>query len=157
MLQSRVPWHVHPTFVFFAMERLSLGLRRPGMQATRLWHWLWVAQPRTSHSFPPEASRAPAAQVWTRLDTVTGEAQMWSPGARCFCEELMFQPGAAGAEVEDDGFLLGMYFDAEQQRSCLVVRRRSFSWVLLGGVGDLQRCDALLLLLLSEKLFSKRT
>ena len=47
---------------------------------------------------------------------------MWTPGARCFCEELMFQPGPAGAEVEDDGFLLGMYFDAGQERSCLVVR-----------------------------------
>ncbi len=85
---------------------------------------LSMVQPCAFYSFPPEADRAPAAQVWTRLDTVTGEAQMWSPGARCFCEELMFQPGAAGAEVEDDGFLLGMYFDAEQQRSCLVVRRR---------------------------------
>ncbi len=84
----------------------------------------------------------PPRRVWTRLDTATGEAQMWSPGARCFCEELMFQPGAAGAEVEDDGFLLGMYFDAGQQRSCLVVRRRRCARphvVLVGGVGDPRR------------------
>ena len=30
-------------------------------------------------------------------------------------------PGPRGAEVEDDGYLLGMYFDAELERSCLVV------------------------------------
>ena len=60
--------------------------------------------------------------MWTRLDTATGEAQLWGPGPRCFCEELMFVPGPRGAEVEDDGYLLGMYFDAELERSCLVVR-----------------------------------
>lgn len=60
--------------------------------------------------------------MWTRLDTATGEAQLWSPGVRCFTEELIFVPGARGAEVEDDGYLLGMYYDAEAKRSCLVVR-----------------------------------
>ena len=59
--------------------------------------------------------------MWTRLDTATGEAQLWGPGPRCFCEELMFVPGPRGAEAEDDGYLLGMYFDAELERSCLVV------------------------------------
>ena len=62
------------------------------------------------------------AQVWTRLDTATGEAQLWSPGVRSFTEELIFVPGARGAEAEDDGYLLGMYYDAEAKRSCLVVR-----------------------------------
>ncbi|KAK9837122.1 hypothetical protein WJX81_004609 [Elliptochloris bilobata] len=60
-------------------------------------------------------------QVWTRLDAETGEAQLWSPGLRCFTEELMFVPGAGGSETEDDGYLLGMYFDAGLERSCLVV------------------------------------
>ena len=60
--------------------------------------------------------------MWTRLDTATGEAQLWSPGVRCFTEELIFVPGARGAEVEDDGYLLGMYYDAGAKRSCLVVR-----------------------------------
>ena len=69
----------------------------------------------------PESGQS-HAQVWTRLDTATGEAQLWSPGVRCFTEELIFVPGAAGAEAEDDGYLLGMYYDAEAKRSCLVVR-----------------------------------
>ena len=65
--------------------------------------------------------------MWTRLDTATGEAQLWSPGVRCFTEELVFVPGARGAEAEDDGYLLGMYYDAEAKRSCLVVRGQACS------------------------------
>jgi carotenoid cleavage dioxygenase-like enzyme len=74
---------------------------------------------------------AVAAQVFTRFDTATGAFQSWSPGSRCFCEELIFVPGPDGARVEDDGALLGMVFDAETQTSSLVVRRlRWFSFIL---------------------------
>jgi hypothetical protein len=65
--------------------------------------------------------RAPD-QAFVRLDTATGQSQMWAPGPRCFCEELVFVPGPEGATKEDDGALLGMVFDAETQRSSLVVR-----------------------------------
>ena len=61
-----------------------------------------------------------------RLDTATGETQTWAPGARCFCEELIFVAGPEGASKEDDGALLGMVFDAESQRSSLVVSTRPF-------------------------------
>ncbi|EIE20486.1 carotenoid oxygenase [Coccomyxa subellipsoidea C-169] len=60
-------------------------------------------------------------QVFVRFDTQTGKSQSWSPGPRCFCEELIFVPGPAGAAKEDDGVLLGMVFDGETQRSSLVV------------------------------------
>lgn len=60
-------------------------------------------------------------QVFTRFDTKTGAHQSWSPGGRCFCEELIFVPGPDGAVKEDDGALLGMVFDAETQTSSLVV------------------------------------
>ncbi len=62
-----------------------------------------------------------AVQVFTRFDTQTGAFQSWSPGPRCFCEELIFVPGAEGARKEDDGALLGMVFDAQTQTSSLVV------------------------------------
>ncbi|KAK9838236.1 hypothetical protein WJX84_005312 [Apatococcus fuscideae] len=61
------------------------------------------------------------AQAFTRLDTVTGEAQHYYPGPRCFCEELIFAPGPNAQTVEDDGYLMGMVFDASKSRSCLVV------------------------------------
>lgn len=57
-----------------------------------------------------------------RFDTETGELQSWSPGRRCFCEELIFVAGPAGAVKEDDGVLLGMVYDGETHRSSLVVR-----------------------------------
>jgi carotenoid cleavage dioxygenase-like enzyme len=60
--------------------------------------------------------------VFTRFDTETGECQSWTPGPRCFCEELIFVPGPGGAQKEDDGALLGMIFDAETLTSSLVVR-----------------------------------
>lgn len=66
-----------------------------------------------------------AAQVFVRFDTQTGKSQSWSPGNRCFCEELIFVPGPAGAEKEDDGVLLGMVFDGEMRTSSLVVRPRT--------------------------------
>ena len=64
-------------------------------------------------------------QAFTRLDTVTGEAQHYYPGPRCFCEELIFSPGPNASTIEDDGYLMGMVFDAAKNRSCLVVRPRS--------------------------------
>jgi all-trans-8'-apo-beta-carotenal 15,15'-oxygenase len=60
-------------------------------------------------------------QSFCRLDTLTGEAQSWSPGPRGFCEELIFVPGPDGASREDSGYLLGMVFDAAANRSSLVV------------------------------------
>ena len=56
-----------------------------------------------------------------RLDTQTGEAQSWMVGPRCFTEELVFVPGPNGDTVEDDGWLLGMVFDGEANRSALLV------------------------------------
>ena len=60
-------------------------------------------------------------QAFGRLDVQTGELQTWAPGPRCFSEELIFVPGPNATEVEDDGYLLGMVFDAERFRSSLVV------------------------------------
>ena len=65
-----------------------------------------------------------AAQVFVRFDMQIGQSQSWSPGSRCFCEELIFVPGPAGAEKEDDGVLLGIVFDGEMRTSSLVVRPR---------------------------------
>ena len=60
-------------------------------------------------------------QAFVRVDTQTGEKQTWFPGTRCFCEELVFVPGPHAATQETDGFLLGMVFDASQNRSFLAV------------------------------------
>ena len=62
------------------------------------------------------------AQLFTRLDVRTGEAQSWCPGDRCFCEELIFVPGPRGDVEEDEGVLLGMIFDGESMRTSLAVR-----------------------------------
>ena len=70
------------------------------------------------------------AQAFARIDTHTGEVQMWRPGPRAFCEELVFVPGPNGDTVEDDGHLLGMVFDAALNRSCLVVRPPRLPWHL---------------------------
>ena len=55
------------------------------------------------------------------VDTHTGEKQVWFPGIRCFCEELVFMPGPNATTQETDGYLLGLVFDAAQQRTFLVV------------------------------------
>ena len=62
------------------------------------------------------------AQLFTRLDVKTGEAQSWCAGDRCFCEELIFVPGPRGDIEEDDGVLLGMIFDGESMQTSLAVR-----------------------------------
>lgn len=61
-------------------------------------------------------------QAFARLDTRSGDVQVWTPGPRCFCEELLFVPGPEGETREDDGHLLGMVYDNELQLSSLVVR-----------------------------------
>ncbi len=60
-------------------------------------------------------------QAFTRVDTHTGEAQTWFPGRRCFCEELVFVPGRNAATKEDDGYLLGLVYDAAKHKSFLSV------------------------------------
>lgn len=60
-------------------------------------------------------------QAFTRVDTHTGEAQTWFPGRRCFCEELVFVPGPNAATKEDDGYLLGLVYDASKHKSFLSV------------------------------------
>lgn len=60
-------------------------------------------------------------QAFTRVDTHTGEAQTWFPGRRCFCEELIFVPGPNAATQEDDGYLLGLVYDAAKHKSFLSV------------------------------------
>ncbi len=60
-------------------------------------------------------------QAFTRVDTHTGEAQTWFPGRRCFCEELVFVPGPNAATKEDDGYLLGLVYDAAKHKSFLSV------------------------------------
>ena len=61
------------------------------------------------------------AQAFTRVDTHTGEAQTWFPGRRCFCEELVFVPGPNAETQEDDGYLLGLVYNAAKHRSFLAV------------------------------------
>ncbi|KAK9823367.1 hypothetical protein WJX72_002263 [[Myrmecia] bisecta] len=80
---------------------------------TRYVFFNMSATTSNSESKPPQA--------FTRLDTHSGDVQSWFPGERCFCEELIFVPGPQGATKEDDGYLLGMVFDAEKDRSMLVV------------------------------------
>lgn len=65
-------------------------------------------------------------QAFGRLDTHTGECQKWYAGSRAFCEELKYVPGPNADTQEDDGYLMGMVFDAESNRSSLVV------WAWLG-------------------------
>ena len=60
-------------------------------------------------------------QAFTKVDTHTGEAQTWFPGKRCFCEELIFVPGPNGETKEDDGYLLGLVYNAAKHRSFLAV------------------------------------
>ena len=60
-------------------------------------------------------------QAFTKVDTHTGEAQTWFPGKRCFCEELIFVPGPSGETKEDDGYLLGLVYNAAKHRSFLAV------------------------------------
>ena len=60
-------------------------------------------------------------QAFSRIDTHTGDAQTWFPGRRCFCEELIFVAGPNGDTQEDDGYLLGMVYDAAKHKSYLAV------------------------------------
>lgn len=60
-------------------------------------------------------------QAFTRVDTHTGEAQTWFPGRRCFCEELVFVPGPNAETQEEDGYLLGLVYNAAKHRSFLAV------------------------------------
>ncbi len=69
-------------------------------------------------------------QAFTRVDTHTGEAQTWFPGRRCFCEELVFVPGPNAATKEDDGYLLGLVYDAAKHKSFLSVSGCSRSVIL---------------------------
>ena len=55
------------------------------------------------------------------MDTHTGEAQTWFPGRRCFCEELVFVPGPNAETQEDDGYLLGLVYNAAKHKSFLAV------------------------------------
>ena len=75
----------------------------------------------------------PNLQAFTRVDTHTGEAQTWFPGRRCFCEELVFVPGPNAASQEEDGYLLGLVYDAAKHRSFLSVSLASYAsdtWLL---------------------------
>ncbi|BDA50633.1 Apocarotenoid-15,15'-oxygenase [Coccomyxa sp. Obi] len=48
---------------------------------------------------PSNPGEAGPPQVFVRFDTETGEVQSWSPGRRCFCEELIFVAGPEGAAM----------------------------------------------------------
>ena len=52
----------------------------------------------------------------------TGDLQMWHAGPRSFCGELVFVPIEDAVGGEDRGHLLGLVYDADSQRSSLVVR-----------------------------------
>jgi len=69
----------------------------------------------------PEAHRSGPPQSWTRLDMATGEAQDLYLGSRIFTEELIFVPREDSNEQEDSGYLLGMLYCAERNRSALAV------------------------------------
>lgn len=67
---------------------------------------------------------------WARADLQTGEVKRWYAGSRSVTEEPHFVPRngpqgtwTPGAPVggEDDGWLLGVLFDAVSSRSCLCV------------------------------------
>ena len=73
------------------------------------------------HLLPALTSLGNALQAFTRVDTQTGEAQTWFPGRRCFCEELIFVNGPNSDTVEDDGYLLGLVYDASKHRTFLAV------------------------------------
>lgn len=60
-------------------------------------------------------------QAFARIDTHTKESQIWFPGIRCFCEELIFMPGPNAATQETDGYLLGLVYDAPQNKTFLAV------------------------------------
>ena len=82
-----------------------------------------------------------ALQAFGKMDMETGEAQLWHAGPRSFCGELVFAPskrhehspsknlngkgrnGAQHAEShpEEAGYLLGIVYDSERDRSSLVV------------------------------------
>eukprot|EP00873_Tetraselmis_striata_P027205 jgi/Tetstr1/447469/TSEL_003726.t1 len=68
---------------------------------------------------PHEKSGPP--QAWTRLDIETGESQQVYFGPRYFTEELVFVPREGSDKQESCGYLVGLVYSAERNRSGLVV------------------------------------
>ena len=74
--------------------------------------------------------KAAPPQAIVKLDVKTDRVSSWTPGSRCFCEEIVYVPAAvdaggggerAGKQREDAGFLLAMVFDASRGSSSLAV------------------------------------
>lgn len=79
-----------------------------------------------------EAGLSTPPSGWARVDLLTGCAQRWYAGSRCFADEPHFvarqgprgtwSPGGPTAGVaEDDGWVLAMLYDAAKDCSCLCV------------------------------------
>ncbi len=70
--------------------------------------------------------KAAPPQAIVKLDVKSGSVSSWTPGRRCFCEEIVFVPATGGGEEgqqqkEDAGFLLAMVFDASRGASSLAI------------------------------------
>jgi len=60
---------------------------------------------------------------YLRLNLITGEKKNWFAPMHTYCEELVIVPKHDDQNIgdEDDVWLLGTLFDAEEKRSCLAV------------------------------------
>ena len=71
--------------------------------------------------------KAAPPQAIVKLDVRTGAVTSWSPGRRCFCEEIVYVPVAGGGKEggepkeEDAGYWLAMVFDASRGASSLAI------------------------------------
>ena len=59
-------------------------------------------------------------QAWLKYDASAGKAEMWNMGPRVFAGEPEFVP-RPGSTEEDDGWLVGLVYDAAIDRSKFVV------------------------------------
>ncbi len=59
-------------------------------------------------------------QAYMKVDLETGEQQIWSAAPRGFTGEPNFVP-RPGADREDDGWLIGFVYNAERQRTDIVI------------------------------------
>lgn len=59
-------------------------------------------------------------QALLKIDAVSGDRQLWSAAPHGFTGEPIFVPRPQG-EAEDDGWLLTLIFDGQQERSQLVI------------------------------------
>lgn len=66
-----------------------------------------------------ETENAPL-QAFVKVDLETGKEQLWSAAPRGFASEPIFVPHP-NATSEDNGWILGLIYDSEHQRSDVIV------------------------------------